>query len=86
MKSQFSSISMKLFISSILCVTLASCDTLQDVKEIKGDCTIVLTDGSTVVSSGNIEILEKTGTITYRDADGKIWSLFKGEYTGYSCE
>lgn len=86
MKSQFIKISSNLFVLSLFCVSLIGCDTLQDVKEINGDCTIVLPDGSTVVSNGNIEILEKTQTITYRDADGKLWSLFKNDYTSYSCE
>ncbi|SFB47109.1 hypothetical protein [Algoriphagus aquimarinus] len=86
MKSQISSFSLKLFVVSLFGVSLLGCDLLQDVKEINGSCTIVLVDGSSVVSNGNIEILEKTQTITYRDDSGKIWSLFKDEYTSYTCE
>ena len=86
MKSKISTSFTKMLLLSLFCVSLLGCDTLQDVKEINGDCTIVLADGSSIVSFGNIEILEKTQTITYRDADGKIWSLFKDDYTSYSCE
>ncbi|WP_339705566.1 hypothetical protein [Algoriphagus aquimarinus] len=86
MKSQINTISLKLFVVSLFGVSLLGCDLLQDVKEINGSCTIVLADGGTVVSNGNIEILEKTQTITYRDDAGKIWSLFKDEYTSYTCE
>ena len=59
---------------------------LVDIMEVDGPCTIVLTDGTTVVSSGNIEISKRTEAITYRDEDGKLWSLFKEDYTSYSCE
>ncbi|TXE13990.1 hypothetical protein [Algoriphagus aquimarinus] len=86
MKSQINTIFLKLLLVSLFGVSLSGCDLLQDVKEINGSCTIVLVDGSTVVSNGNIEILEKTQTITYRDDAGKIWSLFKDEYTSYTCE
>jgi hypothetical protein len=75
----------------LLILILASCslfeDTkLVDVKEIIGPCTIVLTDGTSVVSSGNIEISKSELTITYRDEAGKLWSLFKDNYTSYSCQ
>jgi len=70
---------------------LAGCSLFEDTKlvdimEVDGPCTIVLTDGTTVVSSGNIEISKRTEAITYRDEDGKLWSLFKEDYTSYSCE
>jgi hypothetical protein len=68
-----------------MAVSIPSCDTLQDVNEINGPCTIILTDGSTIVSSGNIEIRKKTSTITYRDEAGKLWSLFKDDYQSYTC-
>lgn len=75
----------------ILILFLAGCslfeDTkLVDVKEVLGPCTIVLTDGTSVVSSGNIEISKTTMTITYRDEADKLWSLFKDDYTSYSCQ
>jgi hypothetical protein len=76
---------MRSFLFLFLLLVLYSCDILQDVNEIKGPCVIVLVDGSTVVSNGNIEIMDKTGAITYRDDAGKIWSLFKGDYQSYTC-
>ncbi|WP_057939865.1 DUF903 domain-containing protein [Algoriphagus resistens] len=59
---------------------------LVDIQEMDGPCTILLTDGTPVVSEGNIEISKRTGAITYRDEEGKIWSLFRDDYTSYSCE
>lgn len=58
---------------------------LKDVKIIEGSCTITLTDGRTVTSDG-LEIMLKTETITYRDEEGKLWSLFKNDYQSYSCQ
>jgi hypothetical protein len=71
-----------LFLGLIL---FCSCDKLLEVKEIKGPCTIVLVGGKTIVSNGNIEILESTGVMTYRDKDGKLWSLRPEEYESYTC-
>ncbi|PZX56038.1 hypothetical protein LV84_02404 [Algoriphagus ratkowskyi] len=59
---------------------------LVDVKEINGPCTIGLTDGSSVISNGNIEISKTTLTITYRDEANKLWSLVKNDYTSYTCQ
>lgn len=59
---------------------------LVDIQDINGPCTILLTDGTTVVSNGDIEISKRTEAITYRDEEGKIWSLFRDDYTSYSCE
>lgn len=86
MKGQISIGFLKLLFLSLFCISLSGCEMLQDVKEINGSCTIVLADGGTVVSSGGIEILESTQTITYLDDAGKLWSLFKDDYTSYSCE
>lgn len=63
---------------------LLSCEDLIDVEEITGTCTIVLIDGSIITTLG-VEFMKKTETITYRDEDGKLWSLFKGDYESYSC-
>jgi hypothetical protein len=76
---------------SILLMLLAGCSLFEDTKlvdimEVDGPCTILLTDGTTVVSSGTIEISKRTEAITYRDEDGKLWSLFKEDYTSYTCE
>ncbi|MEB2782286.1 hypothetical protein [Algoriphagus persicinus] len=59
---------------------------LVDIRDIDGPCTILLTDGTTIVSNGDIELSKRTQAITYRDEDGKIWSLFKDDYTSYSCD
>ncbi len=59
---------------------------LVDIKEIDGPCSIILADGSTVTSEGNIKISKRTQAITYRDEDGKLWSLFRDDYTSYSCQ
>jgi hypothetical protein len=74
-----------------LILVLSGCSLFEDTKlvdimEVDGPCTILLTDGTTIVSSGNIEISKRTEAITYRDEDGKLWSLFKEDYTSYSCE
>lgn len=76
---------MRSFLPLCLLLVLLSCDTLQDVNEINGPCTIVLTNGSTIISNGNIEILKSTGTITYRDEAGKLFSLFEDQYESYTC-
>jgi hypothetical protein len=59
---------------------------LVDIQDVDGPCTIILTDGSSVVSNGNIEISKRTQAITYRDENNKIWSLFKNDYTSFTCE
>jgi hypothetical protein len=76
---------MKSFLPLVFLVFLFSCDTLRDVNESNGPCNIILTDGSTIVSNGIIEIQKKTGTITYRDEAGKLWSLFLDDYRSYTC-
>jgi hypothetical protein len=64
---------------------LAACEELDDIKSEKGPCTIQLSSGGTVVSHGDIRILESTGTLTYRDEEGNLWSLTEAEYSTYSC-
>ncbi|MDX5337747.1 MAG: YgdI/YgdR family lipoprotein [Cyclobacteriaceae bacterium] len=71
-----------LFLGLIL---FAGCDELIDIQEIDGPCTIILTDGSNILTNGNIEILKSTGVLTYRDEDGKLWSLTSEEYQSYDC-
>ncbi|WP_111671485.1 DUF903 domain-containing protein [Algoriphagus litoralis] len=68
-----------------LLIFLASCDEIFDAKGIKGPCTIELVDGGTITVERSIEILQSTGTITYRDEDGKLWSISADEYVSYSC-
>lgn len=76
---------MKYFFVVLFFILLASCEELTDVKRVKGPCTIQLTDGGTITTQDDIEILEGTGTITYRDEDGKLWSITASEYVSYSC-
>ncbi len=54
------------------------------MEEFTGTCTIILVDGSTITTDG-IEFTKSTEVITYRDEDGKLWSLFPGDYDSYSC-
>ncbi len=58
---------------------------LVDVQKFDGPCIITLKDGSTIETEGGIEVSKRYEGITYRDEDGKIWSLFKDEYDSYSC-
>lgn len=58
---------------------------LVDIQKIEGPCTIILKNGSSIETTGSIEVSKRYEGITYRDEDGKIWSLFKGEYNSYSC-
>ncbi|MDF2157517.1 DUF903 domain-containing protein [Algoriphagus sp. CAU 1675] len=60
-------------------------DDIVDIERIDGPCTILLTDGSTIVTNESLELSVRTQAITYRDDDGKLWSLFKGEYQSYTC-
>ena len=61
------------------------CEAFLDITEEDGPCTIFLKDGTTIETQGNIEILESTYVITYRDAEGKLWSIPPAEYQTYSC-
>jgi len=69
---------------------LSSCDLLdtlniKDIDEEKGPCTILLADGSSIETTYPIKISERTNAITYRDENGKLWSLFNEDYESYSC-
>ncbi|MCS5491696.1 YgdI/YgdR family lipoprotein [Algoriphagus limi] len=82
----------RLFCFGSLLFILAGCESwlqdigLVDVKKIKGPCTITLVDGTLIETPHTIEISIRTEVLTYRDEDGKIWSLFKDEYESYSCQ
>ena len=76
---------MKKLILPLLLVFFAACEDLTDVKRVDGPCTIQLVDGGTITTQFSIEILQGTGTITYRDDDRKLWSIPASEYSGYSC-
>lgn len=68
-----------------LLIFLCSCDELIEVLRFDGPCTILMKDGSTITTQESIEILESTGTITYRDDDGLLWSVAVDEYESYTC-
>ena len=75
-------------LSLIFLISLFSCemiDDLTDIEEIKGPCTIILTDGSVVETTEDIELSVRTQAITYRDEKRKLWSLFKNDYQSYTC-
>lgn len=64
---------------------LGSCEDIFDVIQVEGPCTIQLVDGGTITTQEDIEIMQSTGTITYRDEDGKLWSVFADKYESYTC-
>ena len=63
----------------------SSCEKILEVERFDGPCTIELVNGQQITTQKSIEILESTGTITYRDEDGKLWSIKSSEYTSFSC-
>lgn len=76
---------MKISFFLFVLLLLASCEDIFDVKLVEGPCTIELSDGRTITTVEDIEIMQSTGTITYRDEDGKIWSLTADKYESYTC-
>ncbi|NVJ86307.1 MAG: hypothetical protein HWE15_08375 [Algoriphagus sp.] len=82
----------KLFCIGLLLLILSGCESwlqdigLVDIKKIKGPCTITLVDGTLIETPHSLEISIRTEAITYRDEDGKLWSLFKEEYESYNCQ
>lgn len=56
-----------------------------EIKKIDGPCTIDLVSGLQITTPYPIEILESTGTITYRDENRKLWSIKADEYVSYIC-
>ncbi len=75
---------------ALILVTFASCSLFEDTKlvdiqKLDGPCIITLIDGSIIETTKGIEVTKRYEGITYRDEDGKIWSLFKEEYESYSC-
>lgn len=76
---------MRLILICLLVLSFLACDNILEVIRIDGPCSIQLTDGTTIFTEDSLEILESTGTITYRDDEGRLWSLTKDEYTSYSC-
>lgn len=76
---------MRKFLGLLLVFGAFGCEKFSDITEEDGPCTIFLKNGTTIETQGNIEILESTLVITYRDADGKLWSIPPQEYKTYSC-
>jgi hypothetical protein len=64
---------------------LFSCEKLLEVLRFPGPCTIELIGGQRITTPHSIEILESTGTITFRDENGKLWSIKADEYVTYTC-
>jgi hypothetical protein len=73
----------KIFFASILILGLASC--ISDIEEISGTCTVLLKDGTTIEMSQDIRQNTRTGTITYRDGEGRLKSVFKEDYETFDC-
>jgi hypothetical protein len=73
------------YLSILLLLVFGSCDEIIDVLRVDGPCTIQLTNGTTITTQESLEILQSTGTITYRDDQGKLWSIPAIEYESYSC-
>jgi hypothetical protein len=73
----------KLFFASIFALGLVSC--ISDIEEITGTCTVLLKDGTTVEMSQDIRQNTRTGTITYRDEEGNLKSIFKEDYETFDC-
>jgi hypothetical protein len=75
----------KLLLLILLALGFFSCEKLLEVLRFDGPCTIELVNGQRITTQNSIELLESTGTITYRDDKGKLWSIKSTEYTSYSC-
>lgn len=82
----------RLFWVGFLLIILSGCESwlqdigLIDIKRVDGPCTITLVDGTLIETPYSLEISIRTEAITYRDEDGKLWSLFKDEYESFSCQ
>jgi hypothetical protein len=64
---------------------LSACEKFTEVRRFEGPCTIELVSGLQISTAFSIEILQSTGTITYRDEKNLLWSLKADEYVSYSC-
>jgi hypothetical protein len=73
------------YLAVLLLLVFGSCDEIIDVLRVDGPCTIQLTNGTTITTQESLEILQSTGAITYRDDQGKLWSIPANEYESYSC-
>jgi hypothetical protein len=73
----------KIFFAAILLIAFSSC--ISDIEEIAGSCTVILKDGTSLELTEEIKQNTRTGTITYRDQDGKLKSIFKEDYETFDC-
>ncbi|EMS34659.1 hypothetical protein C943_03346 [Mariniradius saccharolyticus AK6] len=73
---------MKKLLILIVVIALSSCS---DIDEISEPCIVKLRDGSSIVIETDIRINQRTGTITYRNADGDLRSIFQEDYEDYRC-
>lgn len=76
---------MRFWFGMVLLLFFASCEDIIDVTRVDGPCTIQLKNGTVITTENSIEILDSTGTITYRDDEDRLWSLTRSEYESYSC-
>ncbi|ERM83183.1 hypothetical protein P872_16810 [Rhodonellum psychrophilum GCM71 = DSM 17998] len=58
--------------SCFLLLGLLAC---MDIQEIKDPCMVYLKDGTSFEIMEDIRRSKETGVFTYRDEDGKLWSL-----------
>ena len=81
----YSLVMRRFLLLSLSMLLFFSCEKILEVQRFDGPCTIELVNGQRITTQNSIEILESTGTITYRDEEGKLWSIKSSEYTSYSC-
>lgn len=72
----------RVFVFCCLMIMTGAC---MEIDKINSTCTVVLNDGSFLEISRDIRVNNETGTITYRDENDKLWSIFKEDYESYSC-
>jgi hypothetical protein len=72
----------RVFVFCILMLMLGAC---LEIEEINSSCTVLLNDGSVLEINRDIRINNETGTITYRDENDRLWSIFKEDYESFSC-
>lgn len=58
--------------SCLLLLGLLAC---MDIQEIKDSCMVYLKDGTAFEIVEDIRRSKEFGTFTYRDEEGKLWSL-----------
>ncbi|WP_373523648.1 hypothetical protein [Aquiflexum sp.] len=69
----------------VFCCLMLITGACLEVETINQTCTVVMNDGTILEISRDIRRNSKTGTITYRDEDDKLWSIFQEDYESYSC-